>query len=313
MSAVNSILNLLRFNKGNWRAVVLCVMAATVFWFFNALNKTYTTLLSFPIEFQYDQDNFIPVSDLPIEVKMNVTGMGWTLIRRSAGVKVPALLLPLERPTETKKIVGSTLPILFSNQIADLQINFVATDTLTLDIEPFDGRWLPVMVDDLNNNLRPGFGLASTITLTPDSIFIQGPRRIVEALRQPYPVMLPTRNIDEPQELVVTIPLDHKRLAVDPAQINVSFRIEKLAEVRDSVKVDLINLPARIRTAININQIHYTLQLPESTLYSYSRENIRATLDLKNLKERRSRISPTITGIPPFSKIIKIDTVEIAY
>lgn len=313
MSAVNSILNLLRFNKRNWKAVVLCVMAATVFWFFNALNKTYTTLLSFPIEFQYDQDNFVPVSDLPIEVKMNVTGMGWTLIRRSAGVKVTTLLLPLERPTETEKIVGSTLPILFSNQLADLQINFVATDTLKLDIEPIDGRWLPLMVGDLNNNLRSGFGLASTITLTPDSVFIQGPRRIVEALVQPYPVQLPANNIDEPQELVVTIPLDHHRLAAEPAQISVSFRVEKLTEIRDSVKVDIINVPSRMRAAININQIHYSLQMPESTMYSYSRENIKATLDLKSLKERKSRISPIITGIPPFSKIIKIDSVEIAY
>ncbi|MFN4947531.1 MAG: hypothetical protein ACK5FG_12555, partial [Chryseotalea sp.] len=110
MSVLQSIGNLLRFNKRNWKAVVLCLLASTVFWFFNALNKTYTTTLTFPIEWQYNTDNFIPVEPLPQTVKINVTGIGWSILRHNFGVKSPALVIPLERPNEVKKIVGSTLP-----------------------------------------------------------------------------------------------------------------------------------------------------------------------------------------------------------
>lgn len=293
---------------------MLCLMAATVFWFFNALNKTYTTILTFPVEFQYDQENFIPVEELPGSVKMNVTGMGWSLLRRSAGVKVPVLLLPLERPTEVKKIVGSTLPIVFAPQLSDLIINFVATDTLHIDIEPVDGRWLKLTLTNLEATLRKGYGLASNATLSPDCVFVQGPRKIVENLPDPYPLVYEKTNIDENQEGVAQIQFKHKQIAGEPQQSSVSFSVDKLKELKDSIKVEFVNIPPRVRPAISINQIHYTLLLPESSLHtSYNKENITAVLDFKQTKAGKSRLTPTITGIPPFSKIIRIDTVEVSY
>ncbi len=313
MGAINSIFNILRFNKKNWKAVVLCLAAATVFWFFNALNKTYTTHLSFPVEFQYDLDNFVPVSDLPTEVKMNVTGLGWTLLRRSAGVKVPKLLLPLERPTETKKMIGNTLPSLFGNQLSDLQINFVTTDTLNVDIEPIDGRWLSLTTIDFSKNFKAGFGLASNVSITPDSIFVQGPRRIVEALPEPYPVSLSRTGIDESMEAQLLVSFDYDRFAVEPSYVSVSFRVEKMIELRDSVKLEFLNMPSRLRPAISINQIRYTVQLPESILHShYARESIRATIDLKQHLGKKLKIAPTLSGIPPLARIVRIDTVEVS-
>lgn len=314
MSVIGSIFNVLRFNKKNWKAVVLCLMAATVFWFFNALNKTYTTILAFPVEFQYDQENFIPVENLPQEVKMNVTGMGWSLLRRSAGVKVPSLFMPLERPTDVKKLVGSSLPIVFASQLADLQINFVATDTLHIDIEPIDGRWLKLTMPDLSKNIRSGYGMASNATLTPDSVFVQGPRRIVQKLSNPYPVVYTKNNIDENQEGTALIQFKHNQVVGEPIQVAVSFSVDKLVELKDSTRVEFINIPPRVRPAISIRQIHYTLLLPEGSIHTnYMKESITAILDFKQTQTGKSRIAPTITGIPPFSKIIRVDTVEVSY
>ncbi len=314
MSLAGSIFNLLRFNKKNWKAVVLCLMAATVFWFFNALNKTYTTILSFPIEFQYDQENFVPVSTLPGEVKMNITGMGWTLLRRSAGVKVPALLYPLERPTETKKLVGSTLPGVFAQQLPDLQINFVVTDTLRLDIEPLDGRWLSVSLSNLDNTFRKGFGLASYISLTPDSVFVQGPRRIVESLPEPYSLPYNKKNLDENQDTQIDIFFDEPSIQVEPQQIALSFQVSKLDEIKDSLSVEFINMPKKLRPFMNVRYIHFTLQLPEGQQHTnYTRESLKATVDFSKVPGGKSRLAPVITGIPPFSKIVQVDTVEVTY
>jgi len=148
MSFFNSIFSILRFNKKNWKAVVLCIFTATVFWFFNALNKDYTTTISFPLAFDFDRDRFIAVKPLPQDVRINVTGIGWNLLRRSSRLKVPPLIIPLERPVDVKKIVGSTLPVFFANQLADFQINFVITDTLRLAIEPKGVRKVVLSLND---------------------------------------------------------------------------------------------------------------------------------------------------------------------
>src|SRR5687767_9682749 len=110
MSVIKSIFNLLRFNRKNWKAVVLCVLAATVFWFFNSLNKRYTTNITFPVTFDYDDENYIAVKPLPSSVRINVTGVGWDLFRRSLGIKIPPLVIPIDRPAEVKKIPA--IPVL---------------------------------------------------------------------------------------------------------------------------------------------------------------------------------------------------------
>jgi len=47
----------------NIKVVVLCVAAATTFWILNALNKEdYTTIVDYPIEFEFDQEQFMAVS-----------------------------------------------------------------------------------------------------------------------------------------------------------------------------------------------------------------------------------------------------------
>jgi hypothetical protein len=129
MRLLNSIINLLHFNQKNWKAVSLCVLAAAIFWFFNALNKNYTTTISFPLQFDFDRQDYMPVRPLEEELRINVTGMGWDIFRRTVGLRKSPLSIPLEHPETVKKIVGSTLPAFFSTQLEAFQINFVANDT----------------------------------------------------------------------------------------------------------------------------------------------------------------------------------------
>lgn len=145
MGVTKSIFNVLRFNSRNWRAIVLCFFAATIFWLFNSLNKDYTTNVSFPVRFEYDEENYIPVKPLPAGVRINVTGMGWDLFRRSLGFNIPPLVIPLERPSEIKKIVA--IPALFAYQMERLDINFVVSDTFRIAIEPKSNRWISLRLD----------------------------------------------------------------------------------------------------------------------------------------------------------------------
>src|SRR5688572_20090849 len=169
------IFSLLSFHRRNWKAVVLCIFAATVFWLFNALNKNYTTNVNLPLVFDYDRENYVPVRPLPEHVRFNVTGLGWNLFRRSVGIKVLPLVVPLSHPSEVKKIVGSTLPALVINQPEGFDINFVLTDTLHLFLEPKSSKRIKVRVDTPTLLFRSGYGLASDVKVVPDSVFIEGP------------------------------------------------------------------------------------------------------------------------------------------
>jgi hypothetical protein len=42
------------------KVVVMCLLAATTFWFLNALNKDYSTRITYPVRFEYDDSVYVP-------------------------------------------------------------------------------------------------------------------------------------------------------------------------------------------------------------------------------------------------------------
>ena len=47
-----------------YRAVTACLLAAGLFWQMNALNKTYTTRLNYPLAWHYDSARYLPLRPL---------------------------------------------------------------------------------------------------------------------------------------------------------------------------------------------------------------------------------------------------------
>lgn len=314
MAVVKSILNLLRFNSKNWKAVVLCFFAATVFWFFNALNKNYTTNISFNLKFDYDQDNYIAIRPLPRTVRLNVTGMGWDLFRRSLGVKVPPLVIPLERPSEVRKIVGSTLPALFVNQLERFEINFVLSDTLHLAIEPKATRWISLHVDSPSILFRNGYVMSGPTIIKPDSIFIEGPWKLVRSIAEPVYLKIPQRNIDDNYRNDIEVEfLNNELIRRDPPTVEVQFEVDRLVEITDSIKLELINLPKGARPSLAIQALPCTFAVPKKFQSRYRRDSVRAVIDLKNFSRGVKHVKPVLWGLPPYSHVLKIDSIYIKF
>jgi hypothetical protein len=310
MSFFNSIFNILRFNKKNWKAVVLCIFTATVFWFFNALNKDYTTTISFPLTFDYDRDRFIPVEPLPSDVRINVTGIGWNLFRRSTRVKVPPLVIPLDRPADVKKIVGSALPAFFANQLGDFQINFVITDTLHLSIEPKASRRISLKLNDLTSHLDKGYTLISPIHIIPDSILIEGPEKSVRRLGETVLLNIPQRNIDGNfAETIVVDFLNGGLIKSDPPTVEISFQVDKLVEVNDSVMLELVNVPERVWPYMEKKKMPIRIAVPQSMMNFYITDSVRAVVDLADFTKGIRKALPALKGLPPYTQIIKLDSV----
>lgn len=312
MSIISSIFNLLRFNRKNWKAVVLCLFAATIFWFFNALNKNYTTNITFPLTFDYSSENYVAVRPLPQEVKINVTGIGWDLFRRSLGLKIPPLVIPLDRPSQINKIVGSTLPALFANQLDRLQINFVLTDTLHIALEPKATRWVTLKLDSPSILFKKGYTMIGKPTVTPDSIYIDGPWSLIKSISEPVYLKINQRNIDENFKEDVEVKFLNKEfIRRDPPTVSVSFQVDQLQEVKDSIPITVINAPrgAYIRT----KEWYCTFAIPQRFISEYHADSITALVDLQHFSKGTTQIFPLVKGLPPDSRIISGDSIIIKY
>lgn len=314
MRIIQSIFNLLRFNRRNWKAVALCVFAATVFWLFNALNKNYTTNINLPLVFDYDQEKYIAVRPLPEVIRFNVTGLGWNLFRRSAGLRVPPLVVPLPQPAEVKKIVGSTLPALVVNQPEGFAINFVLTDTLHLAIEPKASKWINLRVDIPTLLFKKGYGIASEVKISPDSVFIEGPARLINSLPEYVDLKLPDRNIDEDFSDDIEVKfLNDELIKRNPPTVFVAFDVDNYVEITDSVLLKVINPPKNSWPVIGGKKLACTFSIPESRQQTFSSDSLTAIVDLRNITRGERKILPTIVGLPPYSYVLKLDSISIKF
>jgi hypothetical protein len=285
-----------------------------VFWLFNALNKNYTTNINLPLKFDYDEEKYIAVRPLPEAIRFNVTGLGWNLFRRSAGLRVPPLVVPLPQPSEVKKIVGSTLPALVANQPEGFAINFVLTDTLHLAIEPKAKKWIKLKLDIPAILFRTGYGPVSDIEISPDSVFIEGPEKLIASLPEFVYLKLSDRNIDDDfsEDIEVKF-LNDELIRRNPPTVSVSFDVDRYIEIEDSIPLELANPPKNSWPVIGEKKIACTVAVPESFQGSFSPDSVKAVVDLKNITRGEKKLLPVLTGLPPYSYVVRVDSVSIKF
>jgi len=313
MRLLNSIFRLLHVNKKNWKAIVLCILAATIFWFLNSLNENYTANVSFPLKFDFDAAYYMPVEPLPDELSINVTGMGWDLFRRSAGLRVSPLVIPLERPASVKKIVGSTLPALFSGQLEGLQLNFVLNDTVYVNIEPKARRWVSLRIDSIEQYIRQGYGITGPVSVIPDSVLVEGPVGMVADLSEPVSVKLNTANIDDDFEDEIDPSFSTPLITASPSQVSISFPVEEFVELTDSIHLELVNLPSSAQPEMQIEKLPVTLSIPRSRASGIAWDSIRAVVDLSGFERGNIKTQPRVSGLPPEAELVAIDSIQITY
>ncbi|HCM76986.1 MAG TPA: hypothetical protein DIS90_11425 [Cytophagales bacterium] len=313
MNFFRLIINLFHFNRTNWKAVTLCLLTALVFWFFNALNKDYSTNLRFGVNFLYDEEKYVPVDPLPKDVFMNVSGNGWDLLRKSLGVNLPDMNIPLERPAEVKKIVGSTLPALLAGQLGNLQINHVVTDTLYIEVDPKEKRKIRIAIDAQKISFADGFGRLSPIVVLPDSISVEGPSSVIRQLPDSVLLKVDQENIskDYRDEIEVRFPGDDL-IKRNPALVEVIFEVVEWIEVKQKIKLEVKNAPGKVRLNLVKDSVDCLVQIPKSQLEDFGKNVGQvAVLDLQNLKRGDKKLLPQIQGLPVNARLIQVDSVSV--
>lgn len=304
MKMLKAIVNVFRFDRTNWRAAFLCMVAALVFWFFNALNKSYSTDVDFPVRFDYDLIQFAPVDALPHQLTVNVNGTGWELFREYVGFKQPELTIALQRPTEVRKIVGASLMPLLQPQLGKLKINYMVTDTLKIQLDEIDAHRFRVFAEASAVTYRDGFGRISPFVVLPDSIEITGPKVLLHTLPDSLPVSVVANRLDQNFEDDVEVILPTPFVKRNPALVNVMFEVGKVIKLTANVKVlpgkktnqSLVGLP---------DSVGCRFLVPEKRLEDFHRHKI----DMRLLWNGRSL---KLQNKPSFVELIQLDTTMVA-
>ena len=304
-------------NKANWKVVALCFFTATTFWFFNALNKSnYTTRLDYPLSFNFNDSSTIIVDKLPEKVTLDVSGGGWNLFRRFLGFDANPLEVDLENPTQTKYIMASALEPEIARQMSDLTLNYVVTDTLSINIEPLESRKLNVYVDTGDIDLRNSYQIVSDITIDPDTVWVTGPRSLVRALTDTARVNIPETNIDEDfDEQMPIVNLGSDLIDLQTAAVNVRFSVVEF--VKDTRKATLLkkNFPNDSSAYLAEQEVGILFSYREDRQEAMDSLEFNVLADYARRNRKDSILVPRLIGLPDFVQDVSIvpDTLKVRY
>ncbi len=284
-------------SKSVWRVFALCFLTAAIFWVFNSLNKSYTTVINFPLNVVYDDENFIPVKDLPKSAKMEVNGFGWDLLRWSFGIGLePMTLIPENYDQNSTSLNNYRNSI--TEKLGQVKLNKFINDSIYLDFDKKIEKKLSLSIDESSLNLKEGFRILDSIRIVPDSVSLQGPKSILENLRDNFSISLPDRQIS--QDFDEQVELDFKSnplISLGRESVNVYFKVEQILEKKISLPIRKLNFPDYEAT-IEPSSVELNYKVSKSKFENLNLDSIVAIVDYENLNVQDSSISVELENVP---------------
>ena len=231
-----------------------CFIAGFLIWFFNELNNRANVSMYYPINFKYDiKVEHIEVLSPPDAIQISINGTGWNLLRNILKINIQAIEYNINNPLKTKFILSNSLLPSVSQSLENVNLNYIITDSIFLNIENTMGKELDVLIDSSSISIADGFERVSDFTLSHNKIYIEGPRSIINSLPNTYllksdNIINLTSNFDED----IIIEKIDKDVLVNPESINLSFKIEEFVQEEIILKVNFQDENFKIDTSVTV-------------------------------------------------------------
>lgn len=216
------------FQTSKW---LICLLAAGLFWLLNALNKDgYSINVEYPVRFNFDDSQFVPITILPRTVRVNVSGDGWNLLRLSwLPFRTEPVSYVVRDPLQASIINTSAMTAALSEQVKNLRVNYVIADTLEMGFDRREIKTIRLIPDSSHIDLLPRYIVSSVINLTPSTITVEGPARLLRGFSDTMLVKIPGRRIADnyDEELPITA-LRHPLVRRSSDNVFVSFEVAEL-------------------------------------------------------------------------------------
>ena len=293
--------------QGYWRPVLVCFLAASTIWVLNALNKTYTTRISYPVEWVYDAARYVPVQDLPPEVTVNVTGRGWKLLRKNIMPDVRPAEMRLTRLPSQRYVLSSALRPALQNAMDGLQLNYLLSDTLWIEFDKLVRRRVPLTL----SRAADGSALPYAAQFEPATIMFEGPASVVNALASPYPVHLPQAPAGSSSGSI-SVPIGGPAMvSTNVRDVRVRLRPRAVVTVPVWTTPELRDFPAQRRFRLQPATVQVQLQsFPEDTA-ALDLQRLRVALYFGQLVGPDSVLTPMLIETPEQARGARIVTSQV--
>lgn len=307
MSTLGNYFRKLKPEKtSNLKVVVLCVFTATTFWLLNALNKdNYTTSVNQPLKLNYDHQEFMAVGNVPGEVRIQINGNGWDLLKRHFKISVTPLEVFVEDPSQKPFLLTTDIERQMAEHLSSSNLVDIVQDTLFFSIDRIVSKKIQIVPDTSSTSLAENHSYASDITLEPETVTVTGPISIIEQLNGRIYVNVPDENIRENYSKLLPLKLEKEKqkfLSLDEETSQVSFEVIGFIENTVTLDIQKVYFPKNVTINNDVSEIQARFLVQEDKMEALQDLDITAILNYNNRNREDSTISASLNKSPAFIK-----------
>ncbi len=278
----------------DWKALIWSVLISTLVWFFMALNKQYTTEISYPIRFTFEQANVVALEPPPPSIKLHVTGQGGSLLRKSLGIGLEPLVMKIKNPTRIKYMTAKALQPSLSANLTDLKINYILDDTIFFNYNHITMKDVVIRVDSTQIKLKKNCRITSNIQVVPNIVTLKGASELVENAPDTLDLVYPSYELKNSftGRMQVKYP-EHDLLVLDTERVSVRFQVTKYKERKRPISLITKHFPRDSSVYIQTPEV-WVSYLVEDMVFASVRDTMALTADLWRFNEHDSTITPEL-------------------
>ena len=236
------------------KILLYCFVVGFFIWLFNELNNRSDATILYPINFKYEDSDELFVVDAPPKfIDISINGTGWNLLRNLLKLNIKSAEYNINKPTQTKFILSSSLFPNISQSLEGVNLNYVVTDSILFNIEIKSNRNLKILVDTSDISFRDNFERVGDILTSHNEIKVEGPQSIIKSLDGEYIIKIEDQNIDSDYDEEVRIEDLNKFLTPNPDKINLSFKVAEFMNEEVSLNAFYVDDNFTIDTLIVVS------------------------------------------------------------
>lgn len=252
--------------------LVICILISLFIWILIKLSEEDSSAMRIPVSYHSSPPGKLLISKSHEHINVRISSKGFDMIDKKYFKRKEPVSIDLsgiqyrENMNYNAYILISEISRNIRRQLSDFEIEEIFPDTLYFDLQDLSRKKVPVRLN-LDYALAPQFRLQDSISIHPDSIYIQGleddiePVGYVETESKSISPLSESRQITLPLKL----PVSKQPVTLSSETVNVNIDVEEYTEATVMVPVRVMDdgSNVRLKTFPGMIQVTYHIALKD--------------------------------------------------
>lgn len=304
-----------RFKRSSVKTFSFFLIFSAIVWVLVQFSKTYTQLIEIPVNYVNAPLDKSISEERPAHVDLQLQDNGFNIYYYK--IFNPELEVDLSKAKEKDKDLVYSLQNHLSEIEEQLKIDFKNSRIIQEEIVvPFQFKKEKMLkvIPNIEVNYAVGYSSDYPVKLTPDSVKVSGPEKIIDSL-----ISVPTRNISLNKintDLEGSVAIDTSGLGALSFYNNTvkyTQKVEKFTEGSVEIAVEVVNVPDGLNLAYFPKTVVVYYQVNLKNFEKVSPADFRLVCDYKEISEGDDYMIAQIVEKPGFIHNIRLNERKIQF